>query len=203
MKPKARREPAASPEQLAEMDALAKCVGPLEPKQIALFTRLFPLLLARHGGVLKALLGRWRLARDQEDDVTQLVLLDVFTVVRDEGFARGDFDAVLRDCFRNRVSNYLRRRLTRRETALPTSSVERPRSLGSEERHAIALAALTRLCEKLSDLELAIFDLVIIRRVPHTEAAELLDITPGTLKACVGRLRELLAKVVGEVEGAS
>ncbi len=185
-------------------DRLLQCHTKLSPEEAELLGAVFgDIFDAHYTAVWNRLRRRCRLLEDAQD-LAQETFATLYSYLLAHGF-RNDLRRTSLAITRGILLNYLRgRRRSPISLGLPTSSAERPHSLGAVERAAVAMAVLRRVLEQLSPDEIEVLDLVILSDLTFAEAAKVLEIPAGTVKTRARAVRLTIVAALKEVgaEGA-
>lgn len=180
---------AALPDKLAR---LVLCRRALSAAQIETLDAVFPLIIALHRSRIRAVFSR--LPAADIDDLTQVTFVKANARIRARGFHDTlELGPWLVQLARTERSNHLRGlRRSPMSLGLPSSSGEKPRSAGSEERAAAHAATYRRIRDSLSPQYREVLELVIEERLSVREAAEVLEVSTSTVNKRLLVVREAL-----------
>ena len=180
---------AALPDKLAR---LVLCHRALSAAQVETLDAVFPLIIALHRSRIRAVFSR--LPAADIDDLTQVTFVKANARIRARGFHDTlELGPWLVQLARTERSNHLRGlRRSPLSLGLPSSSGEKPRSAGSEERAAAHAATYRRIRDSLSPQYREVLELVIEERLSVREAAEVLEVSTSTVNKRLLVAREAL-----------
>ncbi len=191
------RKGAPSPEERIEMlTQLVLRRTKLSEVEVRRLRQLYPDLLAIHHVRVWNELRRRGLTEDQADDVFQDIFVNLFKVVKAQGFP-DDLAAKLFSITRGKISNFRRGKARApMSVEIPSSGSEQPPSVPSIEGVLDRKAVARQLMETLDPEIRAVVDRVFLQGMTHKEAAAALNLSEGTLKARVLIAKKLVLKTL-------
>lgn len=166
----------------------------LDASEAALLHRHYAHIVDAHYARVLARL-RWQgLESSDAAELAQESFLSLYRAILEEGYPL-DLTERVNAIVKGKTLNYLRGRRRRRESpGLPTSSKEKPRSSQDQERAIVRRDLRDRLLAVLGPELFDVLEAVFLFGLTHKEAAPLLGLTDGMLKARIDKAKRLMAE---------
>ncbi len=172
----------------------------LSESEVALLWEVFPEIVVIYQGAVWRYLKRHGVDEEGAKDAAQDVFMSLHRKIVDEGFP-ASMRAKLYSLAKGASSNRLRGQERDPASAcLPSSSSEPPRTPRDLDRAVDLERVAPQLLSLLTDPQRDVVELVLIEKLSHSEAADVLVIALGTVKSRVmaakHRMLELLEQLL-------
>jgi RNA polymerase sigma-70 factor (ECF subfamily) len=181
-----RDDAAAASAEADHGDPLAQlvlCHTALSPAQARLLHKVFPVIVARHGDMVRGRIRRWALTDAAAEDLFQESFLALWEDLLAHGFP-DRLEARLRTITVRKLCHHLRDAKRSPETLGVPSSGSAPPATPPDLNRALDYAAVVReILPRLSRKHRAVLEAAIGDELTHQEAAIALDLPLGTVKS--------------------